>query len=68
MLAAHVWHIWKAHDTVIQFYYQQIHKSSRAYAKSFKNLGGQVHLKTFCIHSNPGSSDENKRSWAETKL
>ena len=44
ILAAHVQHICEAHDTVIRFYYQQLHRSSGTDATtSMENLGEQVY-------------------------
>ena len=45
ILLAHVQRICEAHDTVMRFYYQQIHGSSGADATtSMENIGEQVYV------------------------
>jgi len=45
ILLAHVQHICEAHDTVMRFYYQQIHGSSGADATtSMESIGEQVYV------------------------
>jgi len=45
ILAAHVQRICEVHDTVMRYYYQQIHGSSEADATtSMENIGEQVYV------------------------
>ena len=46
ILLAHVQRMCEAHDTIMRSYYQQIHASSGADAKtSMENIGEQVYVK-----------------------